>query len=248
MASGHRSAGLAGASSLKNTGHAVFQGPSGTNAFTAFWVKLDTITAATYYSLFDIGIVSAEVLGMRIDGPTGHVVSFAYTNAGIFTQIDSLVSLTAGLWYHCQTNWGATIINTIYDHTGAAIGGASGANGGDGSYRGTATPPLTLGARSDGTFPISGEIDSFAHWRSGNVAGGGGPDPTLPTYLPDSGKAWEYADYAGSAHFALSGSFLSAWYDFNEISGAATWKDSSANGASLTAVGQIVSQLGAGYG
>src|SRR6266446_96411 len=80
---GHRSAGLAGASSLKNTGNAVFQGPSGTNAFTAFWVKLDTIVGGSYYSFFDIGDVSAEVLGMRIDGPTGRVFYFAYTNAGV---------------------------------------------------------------------------------------------------------------------------------------------------------------------
>ncbi len=239
----HRSAGFQGAQKLSNAGSGRFQGPSGTNAFTSFWVKLDTIAAATYYSLFDIGPVASEVMGMRIDGPTGHLVSFKYDQNGVFGTVDSGFTLLAGQWYQVQGNWGAVVSNTIYDHNGAVVGGGSASPAGDGSYRATATPPLSLAARSDTTFPVIGEIDSFAHWRSGNVGAVAG----FPAYLANGGKALDYSGYASGAFSAATLAFLSTWYNLDEQAGATIWSDQSVNSVPLTAIGTIISQPGAGY-
>jgi len=257
MATGHRSAGFAGAQVLSNAGNGVFRGPAGTNAFTAFWFKLDTLLAATYYSLFDIGIVANEVMGMRIDGPTGHLVSFKYDNSagaggpGVFGTVDSGFTPLAGQWYYAECNWGGVVTSNIYNGSGASVGGASGTPAGDGSYKQILTPALYVGQRSDGTFGITGEMDSFAHWRSGNPAGG----TTLAAYLPDSGKARDYSDYAGSSQFsevgagqaATTGASLSVWYNFDQVTGASTWLDSSVNAVQLTATGMVTSQRGAGF-
>ena len=107
---------------------------------------------------------------------------------------------------------------------------------GDTTYRPTAAPALYLGERSDNTFPVIGEIDSFAHWRSGNVGATG-----IPASLVNGGKALEYSQLANGANP------IPVWYDFNEATGASTWKDSSSNGVSLTATGTILSKPGAGF-
>ncbi len=197
----HRSASFQGAQLLSNAGNAKFQGPSGTNAFTAFWVKLDTIVAATYYSFFDIGPVGTEVLGMRLDGPTGHVVSFAYNDVNTFTQIDSLVSLTAGLWYHLQTNWGATIANTIYDHNGVSLGGQSGAFDG-------AIPPTDRQRHRRSTWASAPTTPSRSSERSTALPTGVPATWGRPVFRPlwsTEARRWSTANWPMERTRSLSG-------------------------------------------
>jgi Concanavalin A-like lectin/glucanases superfamily len=241
----HRAADFPGGRHLTGPTGAVFTPHGPKNVVMALWLRLDSKAAQQNIMVVQDTPVSAatDIYGIFYD-PVADAIS-AYTSNGVaYKNVSSGFSPTMGLWYLVWAEFGGAAFSiTVVKPDGTQQGGSTATGG---AYPSPPTPRLGIGSNVDANAPLSGALDSVQMWNDVNTG-------DFPTYFDTPGDIWhggkalEFTELPASAP---PQSKLQLYLDFNEPTGASSYKDKSQNAFSLTPSGSgvITRILGAGYG
>lgn len=226
----HGAASFAGAQRLSNAnGGGALAPVGGFNIQAACWLRFDTLVGGTYYKVFHMGAGAAatDVLGLHMDGSSGKLAGFT-SNGSTYSSVQSIVP-TAGKWYFASlTCGGATNALDVYDLSGLLFSGSVG-NGGVQLI----TQPLCVGNGPVASpEPLIGAVDSLMWWPKATAI--------TPATLWNGGKALDFAGLPNTTN-------LAAFFNLDESSLSATWRDAIGQGNDLAATGSVLSVTGAGY-
>lgn len=213
---------------LTNPGGPSFY-PHGPKNFTiTYWVRVDVLpaVAAKFFVLGRSTNAAAEVLGMDVLN-NGHVRAYA-SNGAAYTTIDPVFIATPGVWYYVRVEYAGNSFNAAPVDQPTGTDGAGGSIAFVGPYNSPANQQFSVGSDPDGSFPLTGAIDSFAVWNDVNVGdfnnffAGNSPSeaelfrkpPGIKGVTP--GRAPNYGEIAGLAD-APPVSKHQLYLDFNTV-------------------------------
>jgi hypothetical protein len=219
---------FAGAEKLVAANAGAFSPANGTDWTVGFWFVIDEFPVAGVHEICNVTGNALALDGWFVFVDSAQTLAMGYSN-GAGYQVLAPATIDAATWYFCKLHWNndasPSLNMSLYDTESSINSWGAGTTG----FINIATPqPLNLGGGIAPQAWMRGRIDKWGCWAR-NFAGGEEAD----LWAAGAGLTGEQVD----AHGTLSD--YVAYYDLDELTGAATWPDQGGNHPA-TATGTVV--------
>jgi hypothetical protein len=216
-----------------NTG-GIFNPPLGTDLVVSFWLCFDTLPTSGAAEIVNVsggGLVGKDGWFVFLPAAT-KFLSFGCSDGSGYASLGLASALSAGTWYFASLFWDnsggeATFAGTLYSCAGVLNSSSV-----SGRFINAGDPqPLNIGGGVGLQQNSICRIDKLGIWRI--VAPASGP-PAAAMWNGGAGRTYSQVVAAGLD------SGLTAYYDCDQATGAATWPDGT-GAYNATASGTVVS-------